>query len=249
MEWIDFYNEINREIEKIYVHKDYYSRYPLFRGTSDNSYSLLPTLFRDLKPDIDLVEYERGLFLFFQAQSAIFYPNTLRNSWEILYEMRHHGLPTRLLDWTGSFAIALFFALREYNEEKTPCIWILNPAQINYNSVETYNVLSIANSDILDYQNNFFQEKRMFENPVVIFPIKNHSRLVAQNSFFTVHGNNRLPLNEIYPNYIKKINIPKEIIPEMQKFLKLINMNEYTVFPDLDGLCRHIKEHYNDYVS
>jgi hypothetical protein len=245
MKWVDFYAHINDEVEKIYSDKDFSSKFPLFRGDPDNKNNLLPSIFRNLDPSVNLTDRERGLFLMFEAQSGIFYPNSIRNSWEILYEMRHHGLPTRLLDWTGSFAIALFFALRNYNEKNTPCIWLLNPAKVNQQSINTKMVISISNVDMMDYKDAFLPRKRKpMKNPVVIFPIKNHSRLITQNSFFTVHGTNPRPLDEIFPDTVMRLDIDKKIIPDAKKFLKLINVNEFSVFPDLEGLCRHIKEQY-----
>lgn len=248
MTWNQFFNSILKEVEEVRTHSEYPSRHPIFRGLSDNTYDLLPSLFRNLPHKTRLLDYEQGMYLLFEAQSGIFYPNSKRSSWEILYEMRHHGLPTRLLDWTGNFAVALFFALRKFNQssdnQRTPCIWILNPANVNFDSVKTKKVLSIASQEPLDYKKLYLRTPIAIKNPVVIFPIKNNSRLLSQNSYFTVHGRNSKPLNEIYPDYVKQIDIPKKIIPSAKKFLNLININEYTLYHDLDGLGRYMQEHY-----
>ena len=98
----------------------------------------------------------------------------------------------------------------------------------------------------LDYEKMFITNKiTAFKNPIAISPVKSHPRVIAQNSFFTVHGNNLKPLDEIYGrDVIKRFDIPYDVIPDAKKFLKLSNMDEFSVFPDLDGLGRKMNKIY-----
>jgi len=239
--WGDFYNQIVEESNKFDS--------PLFRGVSNNQYKLQPLLFRDHKgvpiSRCDIKQLELQLYTYYKNYSANYHlSHPTLNSWEILYEMRHYGLPTRLLDWTESFAVALYFALRHYNENTTPSIWILNSnkmSELSWGFPLKYDMTADPEQD---YEYLFLRYKQdiiPFENPIVIIPSYNQPRLIAQASFFTLHGKNVLPIEEIFDeNIVKRINIPPSIIPDARKFLKLTNMNEFSLFPDLGGLKNKI---------
>lgn len=231
MSWMDFYSEISKEIDHLANDKANKCHEPLFRGLSNNSYKLLPFLFRDIDITKDSnFSYQREVTVFSNvaSHSPIFNPNSSKSSWEVISEMQHHGIPTRLLDWTGSFIIALYFALRKCDEEHTPCIWMLNPVKLNKESIGKTHIISVYSESDFDYFKMFITKKTEVkppEMPIAIYPIRSHPRILAQNSFFTLHGTNLKPLDEIYStDVIKRFDIPKDIIPDAKKLLKLINM-------------------------
>ena len=170
-----------------------------------------------------------------------------KNSWDILYEMRHHGLPTRLLDWTENFAVALFFALNRKAE--APCIWILNPIQLNRISLKWDGLIDATRNEF-DYYSLFIEEDpnnrpfQPFKNPIAIYPIRSHPRLLAQNGVFTIHGTAIKPLDQFYRGCLKRIDIPDSVIKSANRFLTMTNINDFTLFPDLDGLSRYLKKRY-----
>jgi len=249
-EWDNFFNTISDEITRLCDYEE--CDRPFFRGLSNRNDQLLPTLFWKANTNniFNITALEKNLFTEFISQSAIIHSKefTAKNSWSTLYEMRHHGLPTRLLDWTENFAVALFFALNK--EPKHPCIWILNPKALNRKSLKLDAIVDATTSDF-DYYSLFIEEDpakkkyQPFKNPISIYPLKSHPRLLAQNGVFTVHGTEIKPLNKIYRGCLKRFDIPKSVIPDAQRFLTMANINDFTLFPDLDGLSRYLMKRYN----
>jgi hypothetical protein len=72
--------------------------------------------------------------------------------------------------------------------------------------------------------------------PIAIEPIFKNDRIVAQRGTFTVHHDEITPIEDIFPQAIKKVRLEKATIEP----LELANLNEYSVFPDLSGIAGHL---------
>ena len=84
-----------------------------YRGCGKVSYELKPSLYRHkrTKSIEDLMLLEKNLMARFQQRSIPFHSRALNDPWEWLFFMQHYGVPTRLLDWSESPLMALFFAV------------------------------------------------------------------------------------------------------------------------------------------
>ncbi|MBJ8204706.1 FRG domain-containing protein [Bacillus cereus] len=237
-EWIEILDEVSEFTNNSKKQRVW------FRGHNDINYNLNSGLFRlNLGNDIEAYkETERSAYNNFLNYS----PTLLeKDSWDLLYIMQHHGLRTRLLDWTESFAISLHFALNtwKYNK-KDACIWMLDPIKLNEKAVGRSTVLFPKKE--FKYPDEFLIKET--DNSLAITPIKNNTRIIAQKGFFTLQGNLLQPLEEEFngellnENILKKITLKKTILNDANKFLKICGIDEFVIFPDLEGLAKSINK-------
>lgn len=241
--WITFLKKINTQIEKFNLDG---CDIVCYRGHADKNWNLSPTLFikKDLNKMSDqTIHYiENVLYFDFVTNAGNLLKSNL-DDWETLFIMRHHGIPTRVLDWTESFSTALYFALN--GEGKTPTIWMLDPYKLNKIAYEDESIPN-PNKDLkFSYSEAFLEKsKNPFVNPIAIVPPRTSERLFAQKGLFTLQGSDNRPLNLIpeLKSSFKKFEIPLDAIPDAKRFLKLAGINHYSIFPDLDGLSKHLTE-------
>ncbi len=234
--WNSFLADVENIIDKL---NDNGCDMPFFRGHANSSWKLIPSLFRDdryLRSEIvlyyDFVSYSSPLF------------DGNKSSWDYLFEMRHCGLPTRLLDWTENFAVALYFAVKD--NPFSPCIWVLDPYKLNLQSWNEEGLLNPSTDLEFDYFSAYIEKiETKKSTPVALIPNKQSKRVFAQKGVFTLHSDNTSPLEELFNSCIHKVEIPLDIIEDAERFLYLAGINEYTLFPDFDGLSRYlIKRHF-----
>ncbi len=195
---------------------------------------------------IEVKDLESDLFFEFQARAAHLHPD-VNDDWEMLFLMRHYGMATRLLDWTSVLGIAVFFALRRASTEDTPHIWVLNPYLMNskngYTGVRDFVAPQYINEkeDYSDMLTNYDRAGMGWKRPFAVYPLTRwNARLHAQRGYFTIHGDRNAPLDELMPKCVRRINIPLEAIPAGLDFLEVAGINDYSIFPDLEGLKNDI---------
>jgi hypothetical protein len=233
-----------------------------FRGQKRNSYKLLPGLLRPELAKIyksNLATLENRLYYSFVQYGGHLLQNC-KNTWDILFLMQHHGIPTRLLDWSESLFTALYFAIRNSDPMQDSAIWVLDPYALNkktninikradQNKTIKMEFISFFDIDFPSgYYNYFiddiFPEYGNFPETIIALGVNPpNPRIVAQKGAFTFHNPKdlRTPLEKLYPDCVKKFVIKKEIFNFAKNFLFNSNVNEFTLFPDLDGLSRYIK--------
>ena len=225
----------------------------VYRGVADQAWGLETSLFR---LGGDYVKVERPLLRSFRkyAEPGSIPDDTL---WFRLSVAQHHGLPTRLLDWTVSPKVAVHFAtFEEEHYDKDAAIWCINV-------VKARDLLPRKVLDVLDREYAFLFSVEMLkfipeladfdalakEGPFVLFfePPSLDSRIVNQGAIMSVMPGATLVLSELlrnHPSLYHRVIIPKELKWEVRDKLDQDNITERMLFPGLDGLSRWLKRYY-----
>jgi len=226
----------------------------VYRGLEDHSYDLTSTLNR-----LGESHLEKHLLRNFRKYSHKQIKSEYTSIWNWLALAQHHGLPTRLLDWTYSPYVALHFATADFNRYgQDGAIWA-----VNYVDAKRY--LPDQLSLIIEREGSHIFTAEMLERTVQSLPglgqLKQEDfalffeppsiddRIVNQYAVFSMMSNP----NSIISHWLQgrevryfKIIIPARLKWEIRDKLDQSNINERVLFPGLDGLATWLKRHYRD---
>ncbi|MGC4103837.1 FRG domain-containing protein [Ferruginibacter sp.] len=223
--------------------------YPWFRGHSQCTHKLIPGLYRNDK----LAENENSYRHDFHQKAFPFLADSTYNvvpssNWEWYFVMQHYGLPTRLLDWTEGSLIALYFALfyKNDNDESNPCVWAMNPFDFNRQLHNREEIFLFSDAKVRSYLHDIWSGESLPKKPLLFQPPHNSKRISAQKGCFIIFGSNTIPLEEIpeLKDCLIKIEIKYYYIDLIKSELVMAGITESTLFPELSGLARELKEYW-----
>ncbi len=225
-----------------------------YRGLEDANFTLSTTLMR-----AGQVHLEKHMLRNFIKYSTIEGDNN--SIWKWLTLGQHHGLPTRLLDWTYSPLVALHFATATFEHfDSDSLIWAINYKQTldqlpTGKLKQTYikEGSHIFTIDMLNQSGLQGLEglEQLSKEPFCMFfePPSINGRIVNQYALFSVMSNP----SQTIDSWIEKkqidrfrILIPKSLKWEIRDKLDQSNINERVLFPGLDGLASWLKRQYKD---
>jgi FRG domain len=193
----------------------------MYRGVRKKSHELIPKVGRAEFKEHYSVRAEKSLLKIFKERAVAHIGHPLSYPVEWLALAQHHGLPTRLLDWTYSPLVAAFFAVEDDNDEVTD--WAVYACSIPEGKDEF----------------NPFKIKRIEK----YYPPHFSPRIPAQRALFTIHPRPQEPMSSTR-HKIRKIVIPGKLKRLFRMKLHVYGFNRESMFPGLDGCCQHLEWSY-----
>lgn len=205
----------------------------MFRGVSDaETHKLRPKIGREgITPRGKYnIDQEIAIFSGFKRRARAYIDAHAVTEWEWLAIAQHHGLPTRLLDWTSNPLVAAFFAVSGQKDKNNPGVYAIN----------------MGRQSIADMQRN----QNPFEVAGVQFvvPSVNDVRLVSQRGFFTIHSS---PDTDWEPDKIEEnfFQIPYYACAYFRRKLFYFGVDAAHIMADLDGLCQTLQWQYSHAIA
>ncbi len=224
-----------------------------FRGHDNASWSLKPGWYR---PDVvgggigDEFYNEATLLEIFKVRAPTYLERIPETDWEWFFLMQHNGLPTRLLDWTESSLIALYFAIRDNAGDVDAAIWAINPWWLNLQTFGEYVLFPADDPRAKEHAPLRREQALKGELPLAITPSHSNQRIAAQRGVFTIHGNEPDALDRLASRSgkespcLRRIVVTSTHIPAVRTELAISGISESSIFPELSGLCREIKTRF-----
>jgi hypothetical protein len=223
-----------------------------FRGRPNADENLVTSLTRLGGDSMTVERHLLRNFRKYAASDAV----PVDSHWNWLALAQHHGLPTRLLDWTYSPYVALHFATSKRDAfDRDGAVWMVDYVRAHQEAprnlrrcleseganVFTTEMLGSVADDLSEFD-------RVGENFVVfVEPPSFDERIVNQYALFSLMAGVDSSLDkllEAHPEFVHRIVIPAELKWEIRDKLDQANITERVLFPGLDGLSRWVARYY-----
>ncbi len=222
---ITSWEDVSALVEHFSYHRDVSW---LFRGVSSTRHDLVPLVGR---PDWRRGESghlgyskrdELAVFSMFKNTAVAFLEQTPASEMEWLAVARHYGVPTRFLDWSDRFLVAVWFAanssIENGGKETDPGVWVV------------WNLKPVSETDL----NRPFSVKapRIYRPPHIV------PRFSAQGSVLSIHGDPTRPL-DVRDRLL--LELDPDACFDLLKRLDDCGLNYATVYPGVDGLGTYLR--------
>jgi hypothetical protein len=226
-----------------------------FRGLPSVEHSLTSSLVRLAKRKADIARLELALIRNFRKYARAEGAES-DSVWNWIALGQHHGLPTRLLDWTYSPLVALHFATEDPQEfDRDGVVWCVNFVEANKQlparlqrllreeASDTFTVEMLAAFDTLRAFDALARKPFLvfLEPPAVDRRILNQLALVSLMSDASASFDDWLAA---HPDLCRRVVVPASMKWEIRDKLDQANVNERVLFPGLDGLSRWLSRYY-----
>lgn len=246
--------EVLLDLDRSDHHHHYRSDW-IYRGMTNSEWEIRSSLDR-LGPHASNVEKSllRNFRRYAGAGSAV----EGNCFWNDLAVAQHHGLPTRLVDWTNSPLVALHFAIGDQPDPSVDAI-------VNMCSLRTINLLPGALRDLLHAENAYVFTSEMLDGimsleefdglrihddfVLVLEPPALDARITNQYTILTALPSATESVTSFlrrHPQFARQMIIPGALKWEVRDKLDQMNITERLLFPGLDGLSSWLRRYYSN---
>lgn len=198
----------------------------LFRGQTDATHPLVPSAGRgpaSFLGETLVKNHDLARFRVWLERASFYEPRLPTNEWECLAIAQHHGLRTRLLDWSLNPLVGLYFATLDAD--------FLDSGQDGVLYVLEARDVIAPDRVAVD----------AVDRVAVFFPLGRTHRVIQQRGAFTYHPDPTVSLTSLLPpGQLQGYSIPADAKRTLRIALDRLGVNEETLFPDLEGFSRRV---------
>ena len=193
---------------------------------------LIPSISRDNHP-ARILSIEKKLLKAFKKEAKVCLHLIPETDWEWLVVGQHHGLPTRVLDWSYNPYVALWFALKKHQQnDSAPEVWMLKPAPEDIiDSLENSRPFHGTRTKLF---NTEFKIPRIREQEGCFILFKYIKK--SQKGFVPLEKNKKIRRR------IERIRLAKFAALEMLDEIAKKGFREAKLFPNIDEVAKTVKE-------
>jgi hypothetical protein len=231
----------------------------IYRGMDDPDWPLLTSLDQlgGVNPPHTKADVEEHVLRNFIRYSRPHLTSASVNEWELLVLAQHHGLPTRLLDWSYSPLVAAHFATVNGKRDSDRVVWRLDWQTVHRRFGLPELALLIEDIQRLFGEDEPFTPWKLIragkaarDFACMIEPPSLDSRIEAQCAVFSLCSDKRRSLADFLTDYgladaLTRFIIPAAEVARVRDQLDLVGMDERLTFPDLDGVAAKIRRYYS----
>lgn len=212
-----------------------------FRGQRKASWDLQPSLVRGLDPT-KRVQAEALYIKTFKQNALAYTPHPPATEWAWLFLMQHYRAPTRLLDWSESPLVGLYFASEQgpTDDEEHGALWCLLPRELNARANINMDLeADLPFFEVDDYLDSYLPSNVAKDTVTDLEPVaagaqRRFSRLFAQLGVFTITHRRKQNIED--GDHVAKIILPLTVKAHIRRQLALLGITRLSLFPELESV-------------